>query len=57
MDEVWDREKLYAEVWETPLTSLMVKYGVSALAVGKTCRKLQMPLPGGSLLTIIRREI
>jgi hypothetical protein len=44
--EIWDREELYAEVWDKPLTSLVAKYGVSAVAIGKTCRKLQVPLPG-----------
>jgi hypothetical protein len=44
--EIWDREELYAEVWEKPLTALVAKYGVSAVAIGKTCRKLQVPLPG-----------
>jgi hypothetical protein len=44
--EIWNREELYAEVWEKPLTSLVAKYGVSAVAIGKTCRKLQVPLPG-----------
>ena len=44
--EVWDREKLYSEVWETPLTKLAAKYGISAVAIGKVCRKLQIPLPG-----------
>src|ERR1700685_961396 len=44
--EIWNREELYAEVWEKPLTALEAKYGVSAVAIGKTCRKLQVPLPG-----------
>jgi hypothetical protein len=44
--DFWNREQLYAEVWETPLTKLAAKYNVSAVALGKTCRKLQVPLPG-----------
>lgn len=44
--EIWNREELYAEVWEKPLISLVAKYGVSAVAIGKTCKKLQVPLPG-----------
>jgi hypothetical protein len=39
--KLWNREELYADVWEKPLTSLVPKYGVSAVAIGKTCRKLQ----------------
>lgn len=44
--ETWNREELYAEVWDQPLTKLMTKYGISAVALGKVCRKLQIPLPG-----------
>jgi hypothetical protein len=44
--EFWNRDELYEDVWKQPLTSLVKKYGVSAVAIGKTCRKLQVPLPG-----------
>jgi hypothetical protein len=44
--ETWDREQLYLEIWETPLIKLALKYGISAVALGKVCRKLQIPLPG-----------
>jgi cell division protein FtsB len=44
--EIWNREQLYAEIWESPLVKLAVKYGISAVALGKVCRKLQIPLPG-----------
>jgi len=44
--ETWDREQLYFEIWETPLIKLAVKYGISAVALGKVARKLQIPLPG-----------
>ncbi len=44
--EVWNREELYNEVWEQPLVKLAVKHGVSAVMIGKVCRKLQIPLPG-----------
>jgi hypothetical protein len=44
--ETWDREQLYSEIWETPLIKLALKYGISAVALGKVCRKLQVPLPG-----------
>jgi hypothetical protein len=44
--ETWDREQLYIEIWETPLVKLAIKYGISAVALGKVCRKLQIPLPG-----------
>jgi hypothetical protein len=44
--QFWNRDELYEDVWNQPLTALMPKYGVSAVAIGKTCRKLQVPLPG-----------
>lgn len=44
--ETWNREELYREIWEQPLVKLAVKYGISAVALGKVCRKLQIPLPG-----------
>lgn len=45
-EEFWNREELYAEVWEKPLVKVAAKYGISAVALGKACRKLQIPLPG-----------
>lgn len=44
--ETWNRRELYAEVWEQPLVKVAAKYGISAVALGKVCRKLQIPLPG-----------
>ena len=44
--ETWNREQLYEEIWESPLVKLGTKYGISAVALGKVCRKLQIPLPG-----------
>jgi hypothetical protein len=44
--ELWNREELYAEVWERPLIKLAPKYGISAVAHEKVCDKLQIPLPG-----------
>jgi hypothetical protein len=44
--EFWNRDELYEDVWKQTLTSLVAKYGVSAVAIGKTCKKLQVPLPG-----------
>jgi len=34
------------EVWERPLVKVAPKYGISAVALGKVCHKLQIPLPG-----------
>jgi hypothetical protein len=44
--ETWNREELYAEVWGQPLVKIAPKYGISAVALGKVCHKLQIPLPG-----------
>lgn len=46
MLEPYDREELYRKVWEQPLLKVAGEYGVSAVALGKTCRKLSVPLPG-----------
>ena len=44
--EIWNREELYAEVWERPLVKIAPKNEISAVALAKVCRKLQIPLPG-----------
>jgi len=42
----FNRERLYEEVWSEPMWNLASKYGVSDVALAKTCRKLKVPLPG-----------
>jgi len=42
----FNREKLYEQVWSQPIWKLAPEYGVSDVALAKTCRKLQIPLPG-----------
>src|SRR5579863_2200644 len=44
--EKYDREELYQKVWEQPMLKVAGEYGVSAVALGKTCRKLSVPVPG-----------
>lgn len=39
------REELYEQVWTTPLLRLAVQYGVSNVALGKICRRLNVPTP------------
>jgi hypothetical protein len=46
VSETWKREELYTEIWERPLVKVAAKYNISAVALGKACRKLQIPLPG-----------
>lgn len=42
---VYDREKLYQEVWKDPLVKVAKCYGVSDVALAKTCKKLGVPVP------------
>lgn len=44
--EHYERETLYKEIWEEPMTSEAKRYGVSSNALLKTCRKLNIPVPG-----------
>jgi hypothetical protein len=40
------REALYDQVWATPIRSLAGRYGISDVALAKTCRRLAVPVPG-----------
>ncbi|KGX85887.1 hypothetical protein [Pontibacillus litoralis] len=42
---IYEREKLYKEVWEIPMTTLSKRYGVSDVALRKQCLKMNIPLP------------
>ena len=44
--EAYERDKLYEEVWAEPVKIVAQRYGVSDVALAKTCRKLGIPLPG-----------
>jgi len=39
------REILYQKIWETPATKLAEKFGISDVALGKICKKLDIPKP------------
>lgn len=41
----FEREKLFDEVWATPVTSLAKKYGLSDVGLRKICVTLDVPLP------------
>ena len=43
--EIYDREKLYEEIWKEPVLMVANRYGVSNVALAKACRKLAVPLP------------
>jgi len=38
--ETWNREELYAEMWELPLLKVSPKHGISAVTLGKVCHTL-----------------
>lgn len=44
--DVYERKKLYEEVWAEPVKIVAERYGVSDVALAKTCRKMAVPLPG-----------
>lgn len=40
-----EREKLFQEVWQEPMTTVAKRYGISDNGLRKRCIKLQIPLP------------
>lgn len=45
MKNLYEREKLYEEVWSDPVTKVAIPYGVSDVAIRKVCKSLCIPLP------------
>jgi len=48
MDEsfiVYERTRLYDEIWAEPMRKVAKRYGVSDVALAKTCRRLAVPVP------------
>ena len=43
---VYNRERLYQEVWEKPVTEVAKHYRVSDVAIHKVCKSLNIPTPG-----------
>jgi hypothetical protein len=41
-----DRKELYRKVWEKPLRDLAKEFDVSDVAIGKACRRADIPRPG-----------
>lgn len=41
----YDPKTLYDQVWAQPVQVVAKSYGVSGVAIAKTCRKLQIPIP------------
>ncbi|MGE5472605.1 MAG: hypothetical protein ACM3UU_00080 [Ignavibacteriales bacterium] len=46
VERVYDREKLYKEVWTEPMVKVAERYNVSDVALKKMCKKLNVPVPG-----------
>jgi hypothetical protein len=44
-DILLTREALYGKVWSTPATQLAKQRGISDVAIGKICKKLNVPQP------------
>ncbi|MDF2800661.1 MAG: hypothetical protein K0S61_564 [Anaerocolumna sp.] len=42
---VYNREKLYEEVWSKPVVQVAIQYGVSDVAIHKVCKSLNVPVP------------
>lgn len=42
---VYNRETLYKEVWESPVTEVAKRYKVSDVAIHKVCKSLDIPTP------------
>lgn len=50
----YSRDVLYEQVWAAPVRDVAKQYGVSGVALAKTCRKLAVPLPGRGYWAIRR---
>lgn len=42
---LYDREKIYKEVWDEPVTIVAKRYGISDVAFHKLCKRLEVPVP------------
>ncbi len=42
---IYNREKLYEEVWSKPVIEVALQYGVSDVAIHKICKSLNIPAP------------
>lgn len=50
---LFDRERLYAEVWTTPMARVGDKYGVSGRVIIRLCRQLDIPTPARGHWTLV----
>lgn len=40
------RQDLYDQVWTEPMQTLAARYGLSGVGLAKTCRRMNIPIPG-----------
>jgi len=40
------RKELYQQVWETPMSRLAQRYGISGNGLAKICDRIRVPYPG-----------
>jgi len=50
----FNREQLYKEVWETPVSKLSESYGISFSQLKKACKELEIPTPDAGYWTKVR---
>lgn len=50
----YEREKLYEEVWNSPVTHVAKSYGVSDVAIHKICKAMNIPTPRNGYWTKLR---
>lgn len=43
---LFERQKLYDEVWSEPMRQIAKRYGVSDVGLAKICKKMKIPKPG-----------
>lgn len=43
---VYVRDRLYEQVWSSPVSKVAAEYGVSGVALANLCRRMRIPLPG-----------
>lgn len=42
---LFEREKLYAEIWAEPMMQVAKRYGISDVGLAKICKKMSIPRP------------
>lgn len=50
-----NREQLYAEVWQTPMSKLAVTWNVPIAGIVKACEQMNVPRPGSGHWQLVKR--